>query len=80
MFPGRMFPCITVCHTSQSDSANHLIRRMIISSGAVSTLAGQAGVSRSANGIGTNAIFYQPKGVAVNAAENFVLVVSLLMI
>ena len=52
-----------------ADYSNHLIRK-ITSSGTVSTLAGTAGTSGSANGTGTSATFNQPSGVAVDSAGN----------
>src|SRR2546429_9296055 len=52
-----------------ADTANHTIR-MITSGGTVSTLAGLAGVSGSADGSGTNAEFNQPQGVAVDGNGN----------
>ncbi|EEF61836.1 NHL repeat-containing protein [Pedosphaera parvula] len=47
-----------------ADTANHTIRK--ISGGVVSTFAGLAGVSGSANGKGSAARFNQPQGVAVD--------------
>src|ERR1035437_3505011 len=52
-----------------ADIANHTIRQ-IAPGGAVSTLAGLAGVSGSANGTGSSARFYQPEGVAVDSGRN----------
>ena len=52
-----------------ADANNHTIR-MITPSGAVSTLAGLAGSSGTANGIGTNARFNNPQGVAVDSGSN----------
>jgi len=60
----------------QTDSSNQLIRHIIVSSGAVSTLAGLAGTSGSSNGIGTNARFRDPLGIALDAAGTFAVVVS----
>jgi len=51
------------------DSGNHLIR-VITPGGEVSTLAGQAGVTGSANGTGTAASFNSPRGVAVDSSGN----------
>src|ERR1039457_6251543 len=48
-----------------ADTDNHTIRK-ITTGGAVSTLAGLAGVSGSANGTGSGARFNQPQGVAVD--------------
>ena len=44
--------------------------RMITPAGVVSTLAGQSGVSGTANGTGTNAQFYNPFGLAVDSGSN----------
>ena len=52
-----------------SDYHNHIIRK-ITSSGTVTTLAGTAGTAGSANGVGTNAQFYYPFGVAVDSSGN----------
>jgi streptogramin lyase len=48
---------------------SHVIRK-VTSSGTVSTLAGSAGNSGSANGSGTAARFNSPEGVAVDSAGN----------
>jgi len=45
-----------------ADSSNHLIRKIVISTGAVTTVAG-TGSSGSANGTGTSASFYNPFGL-----------------
>ena len=60
----------------QCDSTNHLIRLLVLSSGVVSTLAGQAGSTGSTNGIGANARFNDPEGIALDAAGTFAVVVS----
>lgn len=52
-----------------ADTENHTIR-FITTNGVVSTLAGQAGVSGSANGTNSGALFNQPQGVAVDNAGN----------
>ena len=51
-----------------ADTANHTIRK--ITSGGVSTLAGSAGDTGSADGTGSAARFNQPRGVAVDAVGN----------
>ena len=60
----------------QADRDNHLVRRIDLSLGLVSTLAGTSGVSGSANGAGTAALFFRPSGVAMDAAGTVALVVS----
>ena len=50
-----------------ADTANNTIRK-IATNGVVSTLAGLAGTSGSADGAGTLARFWAPFGIAVNAA------------
>jgi hypothetical protein len=60
----------------QTDFANHIIRHFDISSGTVTTLAGLALASGSDDAVGSNARFYLPYGVALNAAWTFALVVS----
>jgi hypothetical protein len=52
-----------------ADTYNHTIRK-ITSTGAVSTVAGQAGSSGSADGTGSNARFNYPSGVAVDSSGN----------
>jgi sugar lactone lactonase YvrE len=52
-----------------ADQRNHAIRK-ITPVGLVSTLAGSAGVSGSADGNGTAARFDQPTGVAIDGAGN----------
>ncbi|MBI5358963.1 MAG: hypothetical protein HZA48_00090 [Planctomycetes bacterium] len=45
------------------DTGNHTIRKVKIDSGKVETIAGQAGVSGIADGIGSVALFNTPKGI-----------------
>ena len=52
-----------------ADTQNHTIRKMT-PSGAVTTLAGLAGIKGSRDGLGSAARFYLPYGVAVNASGN----------
>jgi sugar lactone lactonase YvrE len=56
-----------------ADTGNHTIRK-ITSGGVVSTLAGSAGNSGSLNATGTNALFYEPEGVAVNSTGTLIFV------
>jgi len=51
-----------------SDSSNNLIRRLVVSSAAVTTLAG-SGTIGSANGTGTAASFNNPRGLAIRGSE-----------
>ena len=51
-----------------ADASNHTIRRIEVSTGQVTTLAGMAGASGSADGIGAAARFYYPSGLAYNGA------------
>ncbi len=52
-----------------ADTLNHVIRK-ISSAGAVTTLAGSPGTSGSVNGVGGNAQFSSPYGVAADSAGN----------
>jgi sugar lactone lactonase YvrE len=52
-----------------ADFANHTIRK-ISPAGVVTTFAGLAGTSGSANGTGSSAHFYRPTSVAVDGAGN----------
>jgi predicted nucleic acid-binding Zn ribbon protein len=49
-----------------ADSSNHTIRKILISTGQVTTPYGSAGVSGSANGIGTAARFDTPLGLVMD--------------
>jgi len=54
-----------------ADNSNHLIRKIVISTGAVTTLAG-TGSSGSANGTGTSASFYTPTGITTDGTNLYV--------
>jgi len=53
-----------------ADQSNHTIRKVVVSTGAVTTLAGSAGTSGSADGTGTAAGFNDPMGVAFDGEGN----------
>lgn len=53
-----------------ADTGNHTIRKIVASTGAVTTLAGLAGLFGSVDGIGSAARFTVPSGLAVDSAGN----------
>lgn len=53
-----------------ADTGNHTIRKVVVSTGRVSTLAGLAGAAGSSDGSGAAALFNNPYGVAADAAGN----------
>ena len=53
-----------------TDTDNFTIRRVVSSTGVVSTLAGLAGSSGSADGLGTAVRFFHPAGIAVDSSSN----------
>lgn len=55
-----------------ADMANHIIRKIIISTGAVSILAGAAGLTGSTDGTGANARFWNPQGITTDGANLYV--------
>ena len=55
-----------------ADTGNNTIRKVVISTGVVTTLAGSAGVSGSTDGTGTAATFHTPYGVATDGISLFV--------
>jgi len=55
-----------------ADSNNHLIRKIVISTGVVTTVAGVAGSTGSANGTGTSASFYSPSGITTDGTNLYV--------
>ena len=52
-----------------ADHSNHAIRK-VAPDGTVTTLAGRLGVWGAADGVGTNALFRYPEGLAVDSAGN----------
>jgi hypothetical protein len=53
-----------------ADTFNYTIRKIVISTGQVSTLAGLAGSNATTDGAGSVARFYYPSGVAVDSSGN----------
>jgi len=54
-----------------ADYGNHLIRKIVISTGVVTTVAG-TGSSGSANGTGTSASFNSPTGITTDGTNLYV--------
>ena len=54
-----------------TDSENHMIRKIVISTGVVTTVAG-TGSSGSANGTGTSASFYYPRAITTDGTNLYV--------
>jgi hypothetical protein len=67
--------CLLALALLQADAQNALIRRIVVSSALVTTLAGQGGVTGSANGAGTVATFNNPTAVAVDGSGTLAVVV-----
>ena len=55
-----------------TDGANHTIRQVVIATGIVTTLAGSAGLSGSADGTGSVARFNGPKGITRDGLNLYV--------
>jgi hypothetical protein len=55
-----------------SDNTNHTIRKIVIATGVVTTLAGTALSSGSTDGTGATALFLGPEGITNNSASLFV--------
>ncbi len=55
-----------------TDSGNSTIRKIVISTGVVTTLAGTAGTSGSADGIGTSASFNYPYGITTDGKHLYI--------
>jgi hypothetical protein len=53
-----------------ADASNHTIRKVVIATGVVTTLAGTAGASGSADGSGAAARFSGPHGITSDDAGN----------
>jgi sugar lactone lactonase YvrE len=57
-------------HLYVADTNNDVIRQIVTSSGAVTTVAGQAGIAGGADGANREAEFHYPSSVAVDATGN----------
>lgn len=55
-----------------ADTDNHIIRRIVIATGQVTTLAGTAGTFGSVDGVGSAASFFLPAGIASDGANLYV--------
>ncbi|MCP4134375.1 MAG: hypothetical protein GY754_25600 [bacterium] len=55
-----------------SDSSNHTIRKIVIETGEVTTIAGRAGSSGSIDGIGSDARFCYPQGITNDRSNLYV--------
>jgi coenzyme F420-reducing hydrogenase beta subunit len=62
--------CDTLGNVYVSDSTNNTIRKIVASTGVVTTLAGLVGGSGSADGTGSAARFYTPWGMACDTSGN----------
>lgn len=54
------------------DSVNGTIRKINIASGVVTTLAGTAGISGAADGVGSSASFFAPEGITTDGTNLYV--------
>ena len=59
-----------------ADTHNHTIRKIVLSTGAVTTLAGTAGASGSADGKGAAARFNEPHDVAIDSTDTNLYIVD----
>lgn len=55
-----------------SDTGNDTVRKIVIATGAVSTLAGTAGATGSADGAGSAARFHSPNGITTDGTNLYV--------
>lgn len=57
-----------------ADTSNSIVRKVVVSSLAVTTLAGSAGVASFADGVGSLARFSQPRGIGTTSDGDLVVV------
>jgi len=55
-----------------TDTSNHTLRKVVIATSVVTTVAGLASTSGSTDGIGANARFFEPFGIATDGANLYV--------
>jgi len=55
-----------------ADTYNHLIRKIVISTGAVTTVAGTGSSGSADNTTGTSASFYYPTGITTDGTNLYV--------
>jgi len=55
-----------------ADTSNSTIRKVVIATGVVTTLAGSAGIKGSTDGTGTSAWFYYPDGITTDGTNLYV--------
>ena len=60
-----------------SDTDNHLIRKLVVATGEVTTFVGRAGVAGGDDGMGTLATLTSPKAMAIDASGNLYLAETL---
>lgn len=71
-----MRDCVGQFAVLQTDAGNNLLRRVNLTSGLVTTLAGSnIQTNGYTNGAGASASFYAPSGIAVDGAGTFAIVV-----
>lgn len=61
-----------VGHLYVADTANHTVRKIVIASGEVTTLAGSAGIVAHKDGVGTAARFFEARGLAYHDGALYV--------
>lgn len=71
-FNGPLDMCTDGTDIFVADTGNHLIRKVSLSTGVVSTIAGTVGVSGAQNGVGTAAQFNRPFALGCNGTNLYV--------
>jgi len=55
-----------------TDAYNHTVRKIVISTGVVTTLAGKVGINGSSDGIGVNSSFSYPDGITTDGKNLYI--------